>query len=437
MKALNTLRLGWLCLLLTMSCSAQIETQSVAIDPSRMSLPPVFQNVLPSVDATTTGNDLSYGVVTSSAYNDNVLPEESSRAIEDSSYSMHPMISLDQSGNRLTQQLAYSLGFTVYQKTSVLNEFDQHLTENLQDRLSENMTLSVQENLDKSSNVFSGQASAFQSGLPPLPISGTVAPYADQFSNALSLGWRYQYSENNLVGVVGNYSVLHYTHPAQTDGLANNSTVDASGFYLHRVDGRHYLGALYQFARLTVSPNNAPDLHIRLNAIAGSYTLYFSRSMLISVAAGPQHLQLEGSQYPQYESWKPWIEANLTLQNSRTALIGSFSRTASTAGGLQGVFETDAAGLSGRWQSTLNWTFGASGSYFTNHPETPFLTGVGGHGYSTSFITMRRLGEYWNLQFEYDRLFQRYPGLVEIANNPLSNREAISLSYSIKRHLAQ
>ena len=431
--------IGLLTIFLAISACAQTNTDAVSLGSTRMLLPPAFTTTVPLNDFgnEATGNFLSYGLVMGTAYNDNVLPEQSTHAIGDNTYSLHPLLTLQNHGTRLTQQFTYSPGFTIYQRTSALNDVDQHLAESLDERLSENMSVSVEEDLDKSSNAFSQTENAAQPGVPVFPISGAVAPYANQLSNTATFGWRYQYGENSLVGATGGYALLHYLNPAQSDGLANTSTADASGFYLHRFAARHYLGAVYQFTQMTVSPTGVPQLHIRLNAVAGSYTVYFTRSFLFSLTAGPQRLQLEDSQLPQYESWKPWIQANITWQADRTALTAAYSRTATTGGGLEGIFETDTIGLSGRWQPAPHWTLGAAGGYLESRPETTFLTATGGHGYSFSFLTMRRLSENWNLQFEYDRLYQRYPGVVAITGNPVSNREAISLSYAIKRHLAQ
>lgn len=439
MTAARLPSIGAMVLLLAVSASGQVDTEPGTISSTRMLLPPVFGIAMPGngLDRQPVGNSLSYGFIVTPGYNNNVLPDQGLHPIADTTYALHPLVSLHQQGSRMVQELTYSPGFTLYQHTTALDDFDQHLSESLQDRLSENMVISVQEDLEKSSNAFSQTSNATNPGLPALPITGAVAPYADQLSNTAVLGLLNQFRENDLVGATGSSGLLDYLNPAQSLGLANTTSLGASGFYLHRFAVRNDLGAVYQFNHLLVSPKNLPQIHIQLNAIAGSYTFYFSRSALVSFTAGPQRTQLTDSALPQYGNWKPFLQANIGWRGERGGFTGFYSESTTSGSGLQGVFQTETIGITGRWQPTIDWSFGGSGGYNDNRPETSFFSALGGHGYSFSFLTIRRLSEYWNLQFEYDHLDQRYTGIAAIAGNPTSDRETISLSYAIKRHLGQ
>ncbi len=154
-------------------------------------------------------NYLHAGFVINTAYNDNVLADNSTTPIADVSYSISPTIALDQTTSRLHQTLTYSPGFTFYQHTNALNEMDQNLAANFQYRFSPHVTAIVSDVFRKSSNVFNQPYSLSGgaiSGSTQSPLVPVVAPFADQLSNTANANLAYQFSRNGMIGASGTFT---------------------------------------------------------------------------------------------------------------------------------------------------------------------------------------------------------------------------------------
>src|SRR5438270_4568 len=95
---------------------------------------------------------------------------------------------------------------------------------------------------------------------PPVFGSGQVspvtvfAPVADQLSNTGAAQLRYQFGLNAMVGVSGTFTNLHYSNPAEVPGLYDSGSRGGSVFYTHRLSGRHYIGATYEYQMLLAYP---------------------------------------------------------------------------------------------------------------------------------------------------------------------------------------
>jgi hypothetical protein len=79
-------------------------------------------------------NYLRGGFTFSTAYDDNILPSSSGRGVSDTSYSVRPWITLNQSRPRFRWDVSYTPGFTFYQSTTSLNQADHNLGVDLEYR---------------------------------------------------------------------------------------------------------------------------------------------------------------------------------------------------------------------------------------------------------------------------------------------------------------
>ena len=93
---------------------------------------------------------MSGGLSFSSAYDDDLL-SPGGAAVSDVSYSVRPSIAIDESGARLHWSLFYSPGFTFYQRNTSFNQSDHDLAADFRYRLSPHVTLTLRDNLTKSS----------------------------------------------------------------------------------------------------------------------------------------------------------------------------------------------------------------------------------------------------------------------------------------------
>jgi hypothetical protein len=124
-------------------------------DDRMLTPPPVSGQSYPtSLASEERSNYLRGGLAFTTAYTDNAVGSVNGHLISDVSYSVAPMLALDETTPRLHLVLTYAPGFTFYQRESSLNETDQTASINLQYRLSPHVTFSARDGFQKSSNVF-------------------------------------------------------------------------------------------------------------------------------------------------------------------------------------------------------------------------------------------------------------------------------------------
>lgn len=414
----------------------------VTNDETRMLIPPPvsvlgYAVLAPSEERT---NYLSAGVIVSGAYDDNVLVGSTPRPVSDSSYSFWPTIRFDRSTSRLSSILAYNSGYTFYHHTSALNETDQNASGVVSYRVSPNVTATALDFFQKSSNVFGQPFSYSVSVVPGMPQSGfeaIIAPFVKRTTNTANVEVTYQYRMNDMVGVAGDSQVLNYPDPSQAPGLYNSNSYGGSGFYSHRFSRGQYAGALYQYERTDMSPLNLQNV-TQASTLFGFYTFYLKPNLSLSFAGGPQYFDTALTSLDAH-SWRPAGAASLEWQQAHTTVVATYSRTVTAGGGLLGVFDSDSANLSVRWQLTRDVRVGVTGTYAQNRNAAPsiMIFNPGGHGISGSPSIAYRISNQLEVEGGYDRLHQSYNGISILANNPDSNREYISLSYQFKRPLGR
>src|SRR6266700_4451545 len=128
-----------------------------SVDDRMVTPPPVSGQSYPQAPTSQErSNYMRLGAAFTTAYSDNVLgmTGSNSRPEGDVSYSLWPMLALDETTTRLRWTLTYAPGFTFYQHTSSRNEAEQNASIDFQYRLSPHVTFSAQDGFKKSSSVF-------------------------------------------------------------------------------------------------------------------------------------------------------------------------------------------------------------------------------------------------------------------------------------------
>jgi hypothetical protein len=426
--------------------STPFEIPTTPSDEARMLTPPPISNSAypTSVGSQMRSNYLAAGVIFSTAYNDNVLAGGGTTTVDDVIYSILPTITFDQVTPRRDLKLMFTPGFTVYQHTSALNAANQSASLNFQYRLSEHMTVSLNDFFQKSSSVFNQpypSSGGPISGSVQTPPSGVIAPYAEQLSNITNAGINYQFAENSMIGASGIVTETNYPSPAEAAGLYNSNSVGGSAFYNRRMSSTQYAGLTYQYLRSDGNPvqsqeNSAnADTSVQTNSILPFYTIYLNPTLSISLSGGAQFYDATQSSLPAVRSWTPSAAASIGWQRSNTNLATSYSRTVSAAVGLPGAFESTSVNASARWQITRDWSASGAGSYSTNKNVTPSfpLSSPGGHSISGTASVQHSLSEHFKIELGYGRLHQSYSGIAAISNAPNTDRVFISISYQVTR----
>ena len=419
---------------------------STATNDSQMAVPPpVSAESYPTATGSETrSNYLRTGVTVTSAYTDNLLGGVSARPVSDESYSIAPFIALDQTTSRVRSIMTFNPGFTFYQHTSDRNEADENAGLNISYRLSPHVTLSLIDSFRKSSNLLS-QPNGFES---PVFGSGQVspvtvyAPVADQLSNSGTTQLTYQFGLNAMVGVSGTFTNLHYSNPAEVSGLYDSGSRGGSAFYTHRLSGRHYIGATYEYQMMLAYPIGF-RAQTTTNGLMLFYSIYLKPTVSLSFFGGPQYSDTQESIAPTLRAWSPAAGASLSWQERQTNFALSYSRMIAPGGGLVGAVRQDAGKVSLRRQLTRTLSGGLEGEYANNNLlDSEVLQVLGGfnqsgHSVSGTVSLDRQLGQHFSFDLAYSRMHQSYSNISAISGAPDTNRGWVSISYQFARPLGR
>ena len=392
-------------------------------------------------------NYLRYGLTFGTAWSDNVLgaATPSGQAVSDMSYSVWPTIGLDKSTSRLHWGMTYAPGFTFYQRTNERNEADHNALLRFEYRLSPHVTFSAHDAFQKSSNVFNQPgltAMDTVSGGAQSPNTSVIAPVADRLSNFGGLGMTYQYGANDMIGATGGFGNLHYSNRNDVVGLYDESSQTGSGFYSHRVAGRHYLGAIYEYQRLMSFPAGV-DAETQTHAFFGFYTVYPASNWSLSLFGGPQHANTVQPALPTFElpafssrNWHPAAGASVDWQGQFTAAALSYSHSIRGGSGLSGAVQLDEVSATGRARFSPVLSASLSGFYANNRLLAPSIISSNGHTISGTLAVQRTFGEHFLAELGYSRLRQVY-SIPVLAATPNTNRVFVSFSYNFSRPLGR
>lgn len=394
-------------------------------------------------------NYLNGGVVFGAAYGNGILTQAGT-GVSDVTYSVAPTIALDQTRSQFHWNLSYSPGFTFYQKYSGLNQSSQNVATKFSYRFSPHVTFSASEGFTKTSGGYfpvCGSEPGSSCGALQSPNNSVIAPVTDTLNNASTAQITYQFSPGGMIGATGNFSKLSYPDQSQASGLFGSTAAGGSVFYTHRLSGKHYIGATYQYQKYVTNSEGASVLPVpatQAQSLMLFYTLYLQRTISFSLFGGPQYsdtssVSLLGSQiFPEVRSWSPGGGGSVNWQGQHNSLGASYSRKVSDGGGLQGAVSYNGADASVRHQFTTTLSGTLGGDYSVNKLLDPAaaLDNTGGHSISGTATVQRTFGEHFNLTAGYLRVHQSYdiPALQVVPNR---DRVWLSIAYQFQRPLGR
>jgi hypothetical protein len=379
------------------------------------------------------------GATTAWTYSNNVTSGPT--PVADGSFSFWPNIAVDRTTERSHYSLAYSPGVTIYQNTGNLNQGSQNVDLTGQYRLSPYLSVGVSEIYTRSANVLNQPnplTAIAVAGSVPASLQAVVPAVADQASNNANVQMTYQCGEACIIGVGGGYNNLSFTNPAQSAGLYDSSGATAGGFYSRRLRDRYFVGASYVYQGYSSYPSSSQttgNAHTDTQLAFGFVTIYFSRALSLSFAAGPEHVVAMQAPFGQANTWTPMVMTSLGWQGSRTSLSASYSRSVSGAGGLNGIFQTNSGAVSGRWQINRLWSAGLSGSYsqFSNLTPGFAYSSPGGHTIVGTVAVQRTLSERFTAQAGFSWVGQSYS--APYVSYPNTSRVFVAVTYHFSRPL--
>jgi hypothetical protein len=410
-------------------------------DDSLMTLPPPVSGTFypSSAGSQERSNTLSGGVIGTVAYDDNVLAGETSKPISAETYTIFPNIRLDERTARARASLSYSPGFTFYDPTTDLNQFNQNATADFQYRLTSRMTFGLQEVFQQNSTIFSQPytlAGATVSGSADSASPIVVLPYAGQLMDSTQAHLSYQFSRSSMIGGAGSFSSFHFSNLTQNIGLYNSDGGGGSAFYNRRLTRSQYIGINYRYS---ISESNPVPSTTQSQYATVFYTMYLARTLSLSITGGPEYATSSAPGVTPIHTWAPSGVASIGWQKSRANFALTYSRAITTGWGLLGSFTADNANASVQMQFTRRLLGGLSGNYANTKNATPSIVSSTqlGHLIFGRASLQYLIGEHLTAVAEYTRLHESYSGISAISNNPNADRVAVSLNYRFSRPLGK
>src|SRR5205814_3838961 len=200
-------------------------------------------------------NYLRGGLNVGGTYDDNAFLTPHN-IIGNTTFSVFPNISLDQTRSRIKWALSYAAGLTVNERLTSRNSGSHDLNFDSQFRLSPHVNLRIAEDFSLTSGFFdSGNGTTSGNGGPNASL---FQPLSKQRSSSTVAEANYHVALQDLIGVSGSFSDLHFSdvpgNVSPSFNLTNTRTIAGSAFWLHGF-GRDWAGVNYRFQRITFDPN--------------------------------------------------------------------------------------------------------------------------------------------------------------------------------------
>jgi hypothetical protein len=376
-------------------------------------------------------NYLRLGLNVGAAYEDNPLLL-SSGAVGNTSGSVFPNVSIEQTTSRARWSAGYAGGLTVNQRLTSRNQGSHNLNFDSQFRMSPHVNLRVAETFSVTTGVFDTGNGAGTAGGTGGPNGSLLVPLATQRASLTTVEANYHFALKDLVGGSGAFYDLHFANPPTGVSLANTQTASGSAFWLHKIFRGNWGGLSYGFQRVTFDPNGESRVH---NLMAVD-TLKLANRFTLSAFAGPEYSdsRLAGGTQPPVQS-NQWAAAGGVeggWQDERTSLVAGYSRRISDGAGLLGAVRVQNVHASFRRELVSRWAATLAASHGTNTSLLP-LAGTANSVNLTSMVVGldRNVGKGLGLRLSYAHDFQQQFG-VSGGSQSLDahrNRFTAALSY--------
>lgn len=415
-------------------------------DTQMMTPPPVSGMPYPNFTGTETrSNYLAASLNLNAAYNDNVVPGIAAHAVSDEIYWILPSVTLSKSTTRQKVTLEYSPSFSFYQHTSVLDAVDQSASVVVQDRLSPHVSISLQDYFLRTSDVFNQSypfAGGNLTGVAQAPVPALIAPFVEQMSDTANGSIDYQFGRNSMVGGGGSYSTFRFPNPTAAANLSNSDGEGASAFYSRRLSGMQYTGLSYVYFRDAISDAPYEPFVTQLHTLLPFYTVYFNPKFSLSIAGGIQHVGLAQMDTVQaFSSWSPVGSASIGWQGNRGYFALSYLHSVIAGEGFNEALYSNSESASGGWKLTRTWNAAFEVSYVNSSPVTQLVSVLygneGGDAFTLGASLNHAIGEHFSAACGYDRLQEDYLGIPFIAQNPVNDREFVTITYQFRKPLGR
>jgi hypothetical protein len=410
-------------------------------DDSYMTLPPAVSGAFypSSVGSQERSNLLSGGVLTTGAYDTNVLAGDSVKPVAAESVTILPNIQIAAKTARLSASLSYNPGFIFFTPTTDLNEVTQNAVADFSYRWTKRVTVGAQEVFRQNSTVFS----------EPYTISGStisnsasytspivIAPYAGQITESTNGHIGYQFSRSSMIGASGYFSTFQFSNTAQSEGLFNSNGGGGSAFYSHRLTRTQSIGFSYGYS---LTKSNPYVSTISSHTGLAFYSFYLGSGFSLTFRGGPEYTTSSAPGVAATSTWAPSGSAGIGWSRPRVGFALNYSRSVTTGWGLLGAYTADNANANVRYQFRRRLIGGLNGNYGNTRNATPQIA-----TYTTTGHTLfgrasldYLMGEHVRLVGEYSHVHNDYSDITALSSSPSDDRVALTVSYQFHRPLGR
>jgi hypothetical protein len=376
-------------------------------------------------------NYLRGGVNVSAAYDDNPLLA-SIGATSNTSVSIFPNVSIEETSSRIRWRLGYAGGLTINENLPNQNQNSQNVNFDSQYRLSPHVNLRVAESFSLTTGFFdagNGLGVVNSGG----PNASLITPLATQRSSLTTVETNYHFALNDLIGASGSFYDLDFSNVA-AGSLTDSQTASGSAFWLHRIFRGDWGGLSYRFDRITFDPNG----ETRVSTITVVNTLSLARRFTLTAFVGPQYSENQGlipgaTQPTQSNDWSAAFGAEGGWANEQTSVSAGYSRSISDGGGVLGAVRLQTVHGNFRRELAPGWAVALTGIYGTNQSVTvPFVTSASSVNVTSAGISLERnVGKNLGFRLGYTHDFQERFGLNGTPPTLDANRNRVfaTLSY--------
>jgi hypothetical protein len=309
------------------------------------------------------------------SYDDNILGERSPNRQADEVHDLTGHLGLLHRGQRFSIMLDYLPYYELYHHLSQYDQFNQHLTADLNFSFGPRWNLRLRDTfIDRAGSYLPQLADTSSSDLGGVTsLNSTIyAPLAREIDNLsrVDLGW--QVTEHTSVSAFGGEEQREFSVPAQQGvSLLNAQGESAGGEYHWRPADRTTLGLVYFFERLNLSggiPAGAPASMDTQGGFA-SFGIQLAPRVALNLYAGPQTVTQKispasvSSPSTSLTQITPAAGGTFTLQGDLTSTFVSVQRSVTDGAGFLGFVASTSidAGIRrrfrGDWDATLNTEF--------------------------------------------------------------------------------
>ncbi|HUM04369.1 MAG TPA: hypothetical protein VLT90_02845 [Terriglobales bacterium] len=379
------------------------------------------------------------GINVGGTYDDNASMS-STGALTNTTYSVFPNITVEQTFSRMRWDLAYAGGLTVNQRFTNRNQGSHSLSFDSQFRLSPHVNLRVGENFSLTTGFFDSGNLAAIGGYGP--NASLIAPLSKQRSSSTVASADYHFALNDIAGASGSFDDLHFSDEEPTSLLADSRSASGSAFWFHGF-GRDWIGVSYRFQHLTFDPGNGIS---NVHSVLVVNTITLPSRFTLSAFAGPEYsdnrAQTVGAESAtSFAEWSPSGGIELSWQGDHTAVSGGFSRQISGGGGVLGVVRLQDVHAGIRQELYRGWAMGVSGGYGNNKALTvPTTSAASSIDTATVSASLEHnLGRSFTLRLGYAHAFQDQSATANpaFAGGAHANRYFVTLGYQWERPLGR